>query len=346
MRPAVDLAALSRTAQTLFTDPDAGGTSLALVVDVGGEVVAERYGVQPATPFGPSAAVDAETPLVSWSMAKSITHAAVGVLVGDGRLDPAAPAPVSSWRGTAKERITLQQLLEMRSGLRFVEDYVDAGVSHCIEMLFGSGHDDTAAYAADLPLDHEPGKVWNYSSGTTNIVSRIVGDLVDGVQGGDLDPARRRAAMERFLRERVFSPAGMASARPVFDAAGTFIGSSYVHAPAREFARFGRWYLRRGVGIDGRRSLPEGWTDHGRKRSAVDTETGFEYGAHWWRWPDLPGSLAAHGYEGQYTLVVPDRDLVLVHLGKYPAARRTWLEARLRELVAAVAPGDEEGRAS
>lgn len=333
----VDADALHAVGAELFAEQAAHGASLAFVVQVGGRVVFERYGTTPDTPFGRGGPVDASTPLISWSMAKSITHAAVGLLVADGVLDPGAPAPVPSWRGTDKDAITLQHLLTMSSGLEFVEDYVDAGVSHCIEMLFGSGRDDMASYAAALPLVHEPGRCWNYSSGTTNIVAAVVGDAVArdaGVSTGDIDG--RRESMAAFLAERLFVPAGLASATPTFDGAGTFVGSSYVHATARDFAMFGELYLRGGVAPDGRRLLPASWVEHAGRQAALDEESGFGYGAHWWSWPDLPGSIAAHGYEGQYTLVDPSRDLVLVHLGKVPAERRTVVEAGLRAAVAAV----------
>ena len=312
----------------LFARPADEGMSLALVVVQGGDVIAERYGMQPDTMFGPGGAVDESTPLLSWSVAKSITHAAVGVLVGDGVLDLDAPAPVPAWRGTEKERITLLDLLEMRPGLRFVEDYVDGDVSHCLDMLFGSGAGDHAAYAAALPLDHEPGTVWNDSSGTTNIVCRIVGDAVGGGEDG----------MRTFLRERLFEPAGMTSAMPSFDEAGTFVGSSYVHATARDFARFGELYLDDGA-ARGRRILPEGWADHGRTFVAHDpadnVPAGFDYGRHWWMWPEYPGSIAAHGYEGQFIVVVPDRDLVVVHLGKTEASVRHRLVERLDAIIRA-----------
>jgi len=302
--------------------------SLALVVLKCGEVVAERYGTQPDTIFGSGGPVDEATPLISWSTAKSITHAAVGLLVAEGALDLDAPAPVPSWRGTDKERITLLDLLEMRPGLRFVEDYVDDEVSHCIDMLFGAGQADHAGYAAALPLDHEPGTVWNYSSGTTNIICRIIGDSVGGGEAG----------MRDFLRDRLFAPAGMTSARPSFDAAGTFVGSSYVHATARDFGRFGELYLHDGL-ADGRRVLPEGWADHGRTFVAHDpadnVPAGFDYGRHWWMWPEYPGSIAAHGYEGQYIIVVPDRELVVVHLGKTDSTVRHLLVERLDALIRA-----------
>ena len=113
------------TADAMFAPDAAHGLSLALVVMQSGDIVFERYGTQPDTLFGPGGPVDASTTLISWSMAKSITHAAVGILVGEGRLDVDAPAPVSGWAGTDKAAITLQHLLNMRSGLLFVEDYVD-----------------------------------------------------------------------------------------------------------------------------------------------------------------------------------------------------------------------------
>jgi CubicO group peptidase (beta-lactamase class C family) len=318
-------------ADQLF-DPDAAhGRSLAFVVQHAGRVVFERYGTQPDTVFGAGGPVSADTTLISWSMAKSITHAAVGICVADGLLDVDAPAPVPEWRGTAKEAITLLQLLEMRPGLEFVEDYVDDAVSHCLEMLYGAGKDDMAAYAASLPLVHEPGTVWNYSSGTTNIVSRIVGDAVGGGREG----------MERFLSERLFGPVGMTSATPKFDEAGTFVGSSYVYATARDFARFGRLYLDDGVTADGRRILPVGWRDQARTQVALDVPVdggpAFGYGRQWWLWPDFPGVLACHGYEGQYTIVAPDRDLVVVHLGKSPVDRRPSLVAALARVVEAYA---------
>jgi CubicO group peptidase (beta-lactamase class C family) len=312
----------------IFGRPPELGISLAMVVLQRGEVVAERYGTSPDTPFGPGGPVEPETRLISWSMAKSIVHAAVGVLVRDGAIDPTAVAAVPAWTETDKERITLLDLLEMRPGLRFVEDYVNGETSHCIDMLFGAGSDDHAAYAADLPLDHAPGTVWNYSSGTTNIICRIVGDVVGGGEPG----------MRAFLRDRLFGPVGMESAEPRFDAAGTWVGSSYVHATARDFARFGELYRNDGF-VDGQRILPEGWVDHGRTSVAHDPADGvpggFDYGRHWWMWPAFPGSVAAHGYEGQYIVVVPDRELVVVHLGKTGADVRNALIGQLHELVRA-----------
>jgi CubicO group peptidase (beta-lactamase class C family) len=314
---------LDSEVDALFERPADEGITLAFVIVHHGEVVVERYGVQPGNLFQPEdVAVDPATPLISWSTAKSMVHAAVGVLVGDGRLDPAAPAAVPAWEGTPKAAITLLDLLEMRSGLRFIESYVEGEPSHCVDMLFGEGADDHAAYAAALPLDHPPGTVWNYSSGTTNIICRVLGDVVGGGEQG----------MRAFLDQRLFGPAGMPDADPRFDGAETWVGSSYVHAPARQFARFGQLYLDDGV-VGGTRILPEGWVDHARTVVAHDPETGFGYGRHWWTWPDQPGSLAAHGYEGQYVIVLPRHDAVIVHLGKTDSAVRDRLVARLRRII-------------
>ncbi len=323
--------ALDDRIDAIFNRPEGLGVTLAMVVMIDGRIVAERYGTHPETPFGPAIPVGADTALISWSTAKSITHAAVGLLVGDGKLDLDAPATVPAWRGTPKERITLLDLLEMRSGLRFVEDYVDGESSHCIAMLYGDGAADHAAYAAALPLDHAPGTVWNYSSGTTNIIARILGDVVGGGRPG----------MEAFLRERLFGPVGMTSAVPEFDDAGTWVGSSYVYATAKDFARFGELYRCDGVAASGVRILPEGWADHGRTFVAHDpvphVPSGLDYGRHWWMWPEFPGSIAAHGYEGQFIVVVPDRGLTLVHLGKTDAGVRHHLLAKLHGLIHAAA---------
>ncbi len=321
---------LQSSVDAIFERPTDQGISLAMVVMHDGEIVAERYGEQPANDFAAAEPVTAESTLISWSTAKSMTHAACGILVRDGRLDLDLPAPVPEWRGTDKEAITLLDLLEMRPGLRFVEDYVDGETSHCIAMLFGDGADDHAAYAAALPLDHAPGTVWNYSSGTTNIITRILGDIVGGGRDG----------MERFLQERLFAPCGMTSAIPKFDDVGTWVGSSYVYATARDFARFGELYRHDGVTAAGERILPEGWADHGRTQVAHDPTddlpTGFDYGRHWWMWPEFPGSIAAHGYEGQYIVVVPDRRLTVVHLGKTPAEMRRHVVAGIGDLIRSV----------
>lgn len=282
------------------------GTGYAAVVVHRGRLIAERYDNELESWTGPNTPVERDTQLLSWSMAKSVLHAAVGILVADGRLDLAAPADVPAWASDERSAITLDHLLCMRDGLDFTEDYIDSGVSHVIEMLFGSGQDDVAAFATARPLAVPPDTRFNYSSGTTNIVSSIVARVVG-----------RRDDYERFLRQRLLDRIGMDHVRLGMDAAGLWIGSSYLYAPAREFAKFGLLYLRDGM-WDGERLLPEGWVDHGRLFRSVDESDGRRYGAHWWVTDDDLGTWWASGYDGQSILICPALDLVVVRLGRSP----------------------------
>ena len=284
-------------------------TTLAVVVQHRGEVVAEAY----------ADGVTAGTTLISWSMAKSITHALVGMAQMDGLLDVRATTGIAQWQNDDRKNITLQHLLEMRSGLAWIEDYVEGNESDVIEMLFGAGKDDHAAYAINQQLSSTPGSEWYYSSGTTNIVSRLLGDAL-----GDKTHA--------FIQTRLFDAIGMSSATAQFDAAGTFVGSSYVYATARDFAKFGEFYLRDGI-WGNKRVLPSGWVDHARAQTVIDDETGQGYGAHWWTQPAEPGSLVASGYEGQQILVLPERDLVIVRLGKTVAEKRSKVREELFEIA-------------
>lgn len=308
-------------------DPATLGDTYAVVVTQGGRVVAEQYGGalphfdRPATP------VTAATPLISWSMAKSMTHFLVGTLVDAGRLDPHALAPVPEWADPADPRhaIRLADLLAMRDGLDFNESYVLGEPSHVIEMLFGPGQADTAAYTAALPLAHEPGSVYNYSSGTTNIVSRIVADQVGF---GD--------AYRRYIQERLFDPLGMTSAVATFDDAGVFIGSSYVHATARDFAKFGYLYLRDGQ-WEGRTLVSADWVATARTPHSTDPDTQLGYSWHWWTFNDAYGSFAAQGYEGQRIVVVPALDAVIVRCGRTDIEDGPNLQAWLDRLIASLA---------
>ena len=284
--------------------------TLALVIVKDGAIIAEGY--------GPGAGVDQT--FVSWSMAKSMTHALYGLLRLDGLVDVDEPAPVAAWQHDGRRSITIQDLLNMRSGLRFAEDYVDAGVSDCIAMLSGPGKADMAAFAAGLPLDHEPGTFWNYSSGTTNILCRIAGDRIGG----------GRAGMANYLASRLFGPVGMTSAVAKFDEVGTFVGSSFVYATARDFARFGLLYLNEGC-VNGERILPTGWVDHARTAVPVpETET-YGYGAHWWLLPEF-NAFSCNGYEGQRIIVLPSHNAVVVRLGKTVAANTVTLNDTLHSL--------------
>jgi CubicO group peptidase (beta-lactamase class C family) len=294
----------------LFADTDAYGQTYGLVLVHRGAIVAERYAGELVHFDRPSEPVEATTKLHSWSMAKSILHAVVGILVRDGRLDLDAPAAVPRWHQDPDDprgEITLQQMLEMRDGLDFMESYTVDGASDVVTMLFGDGQADMAGYAASKPLAHPPGTFWNYSSGTSNIISRIAGDVIGGGEAG----------MRAFLDDELFGPLGMRSVDPRFDESGTFVASSSVYAPVTDFARFGLLYLRDGV-WDGKRLLPEGWVDHARQPVSWDADEERWYGRHWWAWADDLGTFWANGYEGQCVKLVPALDLMIVRLGKTP----------------------------
>ena len=300
----IDVAKLDAALDEVFSEPAGSGKreTRAVVVVHRGSIVAERY----------AEGFDAGTPLPGWSMTKSVMGALVGIRVREGVLDLHAPAPVPEWRGDPRAAITLDQLLRMSSGLEFGE--TKDTDSDMVTMLFDRG--DTAAYAAAKPLAHPPDTHWHYSSGTANIVSRIVRDSFEGDQ----------AAHFSFPRRALFDRIGMRSAVIEPDASGSFVGSSFMFATARDWARFGLLFLNDGVWL-GARILPEGWVAY----SATPTPEAPQgrYGAHWWLnagepddpgdrpWPDLPtDTFAARGFEGQEVVVIPSRDLVLVRLGQ------------------------------
>jgi CubicO group peptidase (beta-lactamase class C family) len=307
-----------------FEDPAIAETYAVLVVR-DGAIIAERYGGALPSFTHPPTPVTPDTPLLSWSMAKSCLHAAVGLLVDEGRLDPAAPAPVAQWReeGDPRGAITLRQLLEMRDGLEWCEDYTDEHLSNVIEMLYGSGTDDVAAYAASRPLAVPPGTRFNYSSGTSNLLAHIVGDVVGHGE-----------ATERFLAERLWRPLGMHDATVTLDAAGTFVASSYVYCTARSMARFATLYLRGGV-FDDTRVLSERWAHGAQVPTAVDVEPETYFSNHWWL--DGTGVYWAAGYEGQRAVVVPDCNAVIVRYGRTPEAAGTApLRAWVDQMVVAL----------
>jgi CubicO group peptidase (beta-lactamase class C family) len=304
-------AALEEVVDEVFDDEEHYGTTYAVAVVQGGRLLLERHGGALPHFDRPPEPVEPETPLLSWSMAKSVLHAAVGILVGEGRLQLHEPPGVPGWDDD-RGAITLDHLLAMRDGLRWVEDYVDDGVSNVIAMLFGEGQDDVERYAAASPAAHPPDTVFNYSSGTSNIVAGILGRAVAP------EPVRD------FLLDRLLHPIGMRSADPRVDEAGTFIGSSFVYATAQDWARFGLLYLRDGV-WDGQRMLPEGWVDHGRRVRSIDETDGALYGAHWWvdQLDTDRGTFRASGYEGQMVAICPPLDAIVVRLGHTPEPQPT-----------------------
>lgn len=300
--PGLDRAALDAAVAAAFDEPnpESPRRTRAVVVIHDGVLVAERY----------AAGFDKHTPQLGWSMSKSVTNALVGVLVGRGVLDVKAPAPVPAWAGDPRQAVTLDQLLRMSSGLEFEERY--GMLADATHMLFEV--DDAAGFALAKPLAHPPDTVYSYSSATSNIISWIV---------------RRRFSDQgqylRFPHEALFAPLGMRSAVFETDADGTLLGSSFVYASARDWARFGQLYLQDGV-WNGARVLPAGWVDY--SRTPTPTSADGEYAAHFWanagkpgdpgarRLPHLPvDAYQASGFQGQAVLIVPSRRAVIVRLG-------------------------------
>lgn len=299
----VDTAVLRAAVGLAFGDGAARETGTrAVVVVYHGRIVAERY----------APGFDRRTRLAGWSMTKGITNALIGVLVRQGRLNIYEPAPVDAWQEDDRSRITVADLLHMNSGLNWWEFY--GGPADATRMLFREK--DMGEFAIRSSLRNKPGTVFNYSSGTANILSSIIRKTV-----GDKE-------YYRWPYEQLFYRIGMYSAVMEPDAGGTFVGSSYCYATARDWARLGMLYLQDGV-WKGQRILPEGWVDF--------TRTGESYGALWWlnngageagtgegprRHLKIPGDcFSCEGYEGQFVWVIPSKDLVLVRLAEQHGRR-------------------------
>ena len=298
--------------------PDCGATS-ALVVVHNGRIVREMY--------GPDAGVDST--LISWSIAKTITQALVGMVVNDGLLSLDQQNLFPEWENDERSAITLRHLLNMASGLEWREDYVDDQASDVIDMLFGDNEfsGDHAAFAIAKKLESAPGTKYSYSSGTTNIITKLLARALGEASGSS-------QVTEAFMQSRLFGPLGMTSATPRFDASGNFVGSSYVYATARDFARFGLLYLNDGH-WNNSQILSHEWVRFAGTVFAHDDDNGFDYGAHMWISPDDEGSMLSLGYQGQHIWISPLRNLVLVRLGVTDASIAPNLHAQLLRIVQA-----------
>jgi len=274
-----------------------------------GEVVFERY----------APGWDADKRHLAWSASKTVTAALVGHAVQLGVLDVTdsicdhyEPA------NTDQCAITVQDLLEQTSGIAWRETYegVSPTASSVLAMLYGEGHADMAAFVASQPMAQPPNTQWYYSSGNSNLLSAVVGAVLVPQHG------------ERYPWPALFTPLGMT---PTFerDAAGTFIGSSYLWATPRDLARFGQFLLQDGCWSDAD-LLPEGFVTRlstpNRVSAASDDPEMPSYGWQTWlnapandaaesRWPSAPAStFAAMGHWGQSVTVVPEHDLVVVRV--------------------------------
>ena len=304
-----EIACLEPLAKAFVDDKAYNGTPFAFVVLHKGKLVAERYG-KGITP---------ETKLLSWSMGKSFTSAIAGIMVGDSLVSLHAPMDIPQWQADERKNITLNNLLQMQSGLQWNEDY---GNRSDVNLMLHR-EEDMGLFALNKPLEHAPGTHWYYSSGTTNIVMRYLRSQFDNDQ-----------AFLTYLRERLFGPLHIANPYFEQDMSGTPVGSSYLYMTARDFARFGQMYLDDGC-ANGQRILPEGWVEYTTTPASASEG---RYGAFFWLnrckvCPDVPEDMfSCNGHDGQQIYIIPSKDLVVVVLG-YSPKRCIDFNALLKDIM-------------
>jgi len=297
------------------------GTRAVLVVHHR-QLVGERYG----------RGFDTDTRQLGWSLTKSVTAALMGMLVQDRRL--ALEQHAGGWAaGDARANIAIADLLSMTSGLHFNESYGE--VSDVTRMLFLEP--DMAAFARAQPLEHPVGTYWSYSSGTAVILAR------------EFQDAAGPSALE-LLRTRLFNPLGMTSALIEADRRGTLVGSSYMYATPRDWARYGQFLLQQGV-WHGQQILPPGYV---AMMAAPVAASGGQYGhGQVWLWgsdsetpgrnPDTAFGLPAdtfwiQGHDGQYVAIIPSRQVVIVRMGLTPAREHYRPQPLVRAVLSALPP--------
>lgn len=276
----------------------------AIVVIKNGAVVAERYaeGISP------------DTPLKGWSMNKTITGLLIGTLIDRGKLKLDGPAPVKEWSGEDDPRraISIRHLMQMRSGLDFDESYADM-TSDAIKMLFLQP--SASKYAAQSRLAHEPGTQWKYSSGTSNILAAIVREKAQA----------KGKEISEYMWDELLTPAGVTTAFLELDQGGDFVGSSYGYMGAHDWARLGLLMLRKGQGPDGTQIITPEWIQFMTEPNGITNgvyggqtwlNAGVEKGADW-TYKGVPSDMYyLSGHDGQFVVVIPSRDIVVVRLGE------------------------------
>lgn len=285
-----------------------------VVIIHGGYLIYERYG----------RGYDASNRHIAWSAAKSFTGTLAGIAVGNSaiKLDDSICDYVDNLPDD-NCGIQVQHLLEMGSGLDWKEIYENQSnqESSTVAMLYGQGHRDMARFVGLHRRRAEPGQVFNYSTGESALLSAVVGASL------------RPRFGDEYPWTLLFDPIGMRDTSFERDLAGTYVGGSFVYATPRDFARFGYLYLNDGC-WDGKRILPVGWVAYSSqvantyRYGQVKASQTSVYGHHWWinravpeqgkskPWPDLPDdTFSANGHWGQYVIVVPSRDIVIVRTG-------------------------------
>ena len=271
-------------------DPQNPKNTRGIVVLYKGRLIGEKY----------AKGVDKNTPLLGWSMTKSITSTMAGLMIRDGYFKLSDQAPVPDWAGTPKEAITYRDLLQMSSGLEFEENY--GGYSDANKMLWIS--DTTGIATIPQPLIGKPGELWYYSSGTTNLLMHLMRGYFD-----------THEAYLDYLNRQLFNKIGAYSFLIEPDGAGSFVGSSFGWASARDWARVGQVYLDRGY-WNGESVVPESWVQFVQEdaKDAKDV-----YGGQFWLNNPHPGlpedTYYMGGFHGQRVIIIPSEDLVVVRLG-------------------------------
>jgi CubicO group peptidase (beta-lactamase class C family) len=293
----------------------------AVVVVHDGKVIAERY----------ADGIGIDTPLLGFSMTKSVVNALIGILTQQGLVTPSLPAPVPEWRGAADPRreIEVEHLLRMTTGLALDES--NSGFDPSSQMVYL--RNDMAGFAVKAQPVAPPGTRWAYSSPTTQILARIIRDAAGGPE-----------QMLKLAWRELFNPLGMRNVTLEFDGTGTLQGSSYMLASARDWARFGLLYLQDGV-VGGKKILHEDWVDF----SAAAT-LGTDYGAGFWtnrsEHPNAKSRVRlgiprnaffASGDLGQRIVVLPSQGMVIVRLGDSvdPTGDMNGLGRLVSEMIAA-----------
>lgn len=299
----INMHVLSEAITTAFTEEDTDylKKTRAVVVVWNGKIIAEKY----------AEGFDAFTPQIGWSMSKSITNTMFGVLVKKRGFDIYQPAPIPEWieADDPRNKITTDHLLRMSSGLDWFENYKIP--SSATKMLYNSS--DMGLYASLFEAKDEVDTKWYYSSGTSNILSRIL----------------RIELGEDYLEwpfKEIFYKTGVKSALFEVDASNAFIGSSYIWASPRDWARLGLLYLNDGI-WNGERILPEGWVEY--SKTPTPPSEMLQYGASFWlnvgdaddaskrRLPDCPRDVySMNGYEGQRVFILPTQNMVVVRMGQ------------------------------
>lgn len=291
---------LQRAVASAFEEPSEKKLrrTRAIIVIYDGMLVAEQY----------AKGYDRHSLHIGWSMSKSITSALIGILVQNKKLNIHTTAPISEWQHDGRQKITISNLLHASSGLEWNENY--SSPSTATNMLYKKK--DMGGFAASQPLEFEPETVFEYSSGTSNILSKIIRQTV----GNEMYAS--------FPSEALFSKLGMYSMVMEPDASGTFVGSSYSFATARDWGRFGLLYINKGNWL-GEQIISEDWVRY--TTTPAPAALRGEYGAQFWLnsgernnpsnryYPDAPVDLFwADGYEGQNVFIISSKKLVIVKL--------------------------------